>query len=102
MNHAPYSDDYLRGIFARVKTIAMVGASPRPDRPSHGVMRFLQQRGFGEHRADGELVFARERGRSQRGREHLDGVGPAAALERGSGARQERLERGGRHGRSIA
>jgi uncharacterized protein len=46
MNHDRYSDDYLRGIFARVKTIAMVGASPRPDRPSHGVMRFLQQRGF--------------------------------------------------------
>jgi uncharacterized protein len=46
MNHERYSNDYLRGIFARVKTIAMVGASPRPDRPSHGVMRFLQQRGF--------------------------------------------------------
>jgi uncharacterized protein len=46
MNHDRYSDDYLRGIFARVKTIAVVGASPRPDRPSHGVMRFLQQRGF--------------------------------------------------------
>ncbi|MGH7033276.1 MAG: CoA-binding protein [Stellaceae bacterium] len=46
MNHDSYSDDYLRGIFARVKTIAMVGASPRPDRPSHHVMKFLQSRGF--------------------------------------------------------
>lgn len=46
MNDDRYSDDYLRGIFARVKTIALVGASPRPGRPSHGVMRFLQQRGF--------------------------------------------------------
>lgn len=46
MNHAFYSDDYLRGIFARVKTIAMVGASPRADRPSNHVMAFLQGKGF--------------------------------------------------------
>jgi predicted CoA-binding protein len=46
MNHDRYSDDYIRGIFARVKTIALVGASPRPDRPSYRVMRFLQGRGF--------------------------------------------------------
>lgn len=46
MNHDRYSDDYLRGIFARVKTIALVGASPRPDRPSYRVMRFLQGRGY--------------------------------------------------------
>jgi uncharacterized protein len=46
MNHDRYSDDYLRGIFARVKTIAMVGASPRPDRPSNHVMEFLQRKGF--------------------------------------------------------
>jgi predicted CoA-binding protein len=46
MNHDRYSDDYLRGIFARVKTIAMVGASPRTDRPSNRVMAFLQRKGF--------------------------------------------------------
>jgi uncharacterized protein len=46
MNHDTYSDDYIRGIFARVKTIAMVGASPRPDRPSNHVMTFLQRKGF--------------------------------------------------------
>ena len=46
MNHDHYSDDYLRGIFRRVKTIAMVGASLRPDRPSYRVMQFLQGRGF--------------------------------------------------------
>lgn len=46
MNHDSYSDDYLRGIFRRVKTIAMVGASPRPDRPSYRVMQFLLQKGF--------------------------------------------------------
>jgi predicted CoA-binding protein len=46
MNHDSYSDGYIRGIFARVKTIAMVGASPRPDRPSNRVMAFLQRQGF--------------------------------------------------------
>jgi uncharacterized protein len=46
MNHDSYSDDYLRGIFRRVKTIAMVGASPRPERASYRVMQFLQRRGF--------------------------------------------------------
>ena len=33
-------------ILRRTKTIAMVGASDNDDRPSYGVMRFLQQRGF--------------------------------------------------------
>lgn len=46
MNHDAYSDDYLRDILSSVRTIAVVGASPRPQRPSHGVMRFLQRRGF--------------------------------------------------------
>ena len=46
MNHDSYSDDYIRGILARVKTIALVGASPRADRPSNRVMAFLQRKGF--------------------------------------------------------
>src|ERR1700691_2029030 len=46
MNHDDYSDAYLRGILTSVRTIAVVGASPRPHRPSHGVMRFLQRHGY--------------------------------------------------------
>jgi predicted CoA-binding protein len=33
-------------ILADAKTIAIVGASPNPDRPSHGVMRYLLQQGY--------------------------------------------------------
>jgi uncharacterized protein len=45
MNHDNYSDAYLRGILENARTIAVVGASPRPERPSYGVMRFLQRHG---------------------------------------------------------
>jgi predicted CoA-binding protein len=46
LDHDSYSDDYLRGILERVRTIAVVGASPRRGRPSHGVMAYLQRRGY--------------------------------------------------------
>ena len=46
MNHDDYPDAFLRDILMEVRTIAIVGASPRPARPSHGVMRFLQRHGY--------------------------------------------------------
>src|SRR5258708_38472681 len=46
MNHDSYPDDYLRDILTSAKMIAVVGASPRPQRPSHGVMRYLQGQGY--------------------------------------------------------
>src|SRR5215469_1544421 len=46
MDHRAYPDDYLRDVLTGARTIAMVGASPRPHRPSHGVMRFLQRQGY--------------------------------------------------------
>ena len=60
------SDAEIAALLAETRTIAMIGASDRPDRPSYGVMRFLQQRGYrvlpvnpqitGEH-VHGEYVW---------------------------------------------
>ena len=36
----------IRDLLTTTRTIAMVGASDRPDRPSHGVMAYLQGRGY--------------------------------------------------------
>jgi uncharacterized protein len=46
MNHEHYPDPYLRDILTSVRTIAVVGASPRHERPSHGVMAYLQRHGY--------------------------------------------------------
>ena len=43
--HAP-SRAETQALLATVETIALVGASANPARPSHCVMRFLQQRGY--------------------------------------------------------
>ncbi len=40
------SDAAVRACLARTKTIAFVGLSPRPDRPSHRIARRLQQWGY--------------------------------------------------------
>jgi uncharacterized protein len=40
------ADDELRALLTSVKRIAVVGASPKPERPSYGVMRFLLDHGF--------------------------------------------------------
>jgi uncharacterized protein len=59
-------DEDIRALLQGARTIAVVGASDRPDRPSWGVMRFLQDHGYrvipvnpqitGEH-IHGEFVF---------------------------------------------
>ena len=60
------SDQDIAELLRETRTIAMVGASDRPDRPSYGVMRFLQRHGYrvipvnpqitGEH-VHGEYVW---------------------------------------------
>lgn len=44
---ARYQDaETIRTILREAKTIAVVGLSPDPSRPSHGVARFLQTQGY--------------------------------------------------------
>ncbi len=60
------SDQDIADLLTHTRTIAMVGASDRPDRPSYGVMKFLQDQGYrvlpvnpqitGEH-VHGEYVW---------------------------------------------
>jgi hypothetical protein len=63
----PLRDDKdIAELLTNARTIAMIGASDRPDRPSYGVMKFLQGRGYrvipvnptitGEH-VHGEYVW---------------------------------------------
>jgi hypothetical protein len=40
------TDATIRRILGESRTIALVGASPRPERDSHEVMHFLQSRGY--------------------------------------------------------
>ena len=59
-------DEDIAELLRNARTIAMVGASDRPDRPSYGVMKFLQNHGYrvlpvnpqitGEH-VHGEYVW---------------------------------------------
>ncbi|KQN81296.1 CoA-binding protein [Sphingomonas sp. Leaf67] len=59
-------DDGIRTLLTEARTIALVGASDRPDRASYGVMAYLQRQGYrvipvnpqitGEH-LHGEFVF---------------------------------------------
>ncbi|MGU3493742.1 CoA-binding protein [Xanthobacteraceae bacterium A53D] len=46
MDHDQYSDAYIRGILAEVKTIAIVGASANAARPSFFVTKYLAERGY--------------------------------------------------------
>jgi predicted CoA-binding protein len=46
MNHDAYSDGYVRGILNTVKTIAMVGASEKDNRPSYFAFKYLLDRGY--------------------------------------------------------
>src|SRR5262252_5527920 len=46
MNHDNYPDAYIRGILNTVKTIAMVGLSPKDNRPSYFAFKYLLERGY--------------------------------------------------------
>jgi uncharacterized protein len=46
MDHETYPDSYIRGILNTVKTIAMVGISPKENRPSYFAFKYLLERGY--------------------------------------------------------
>jgi predicted CoA-binding protein len=46
VDHDNYTDAYLAGILAQVRTIALVGASTNWNRPSYFVMKYLQSKGY--------------------------------------------------------
>ena len=46
VNHDTYDDNYIRGILTSVKSIAMVGASERENRPSYFAFKYLLERGY--------------------------------------------------------
>jgi predicted CoA-binding protein len=46
MDHDQYDDRFLRGILNTVKTIAVVGMSAKPIRPSYFLFKYLQERGY--------------------------------------------------------
>ena len=60
------SNEDIADLLSNAKTIALVGASDRPDRPSYGVMKYLQNHGYrvipvnpqitGEH-VHGEFIW---------------------------------------------
>src|SRR5947207_15437422 len=46
MSNDQYDDSYIRGILNTVKTIAMVGASAKDNRPSYFAFKYLGERGY--------------------------------------------------------
>jgi uncharacterized protein len=44
--HDHYSDEHVRAVLKSVRTIAMVGASDNPARPSYLVLKYLIERGY--------------------------------------------------------
>jgi uncharacterized protein len=46
MDHDNYPDSYIRGILNTVKSIAMVGISPKDNRPSYFAFKYLLERGY--------------------------------------------------------
>ena len=46
MNHDNYPDTFIRGILNTAKTIAMVGISPKDNRPSYFAFKYLLERGY--------------------------------------------------------
>lgn len=73
------SDDTIRSILTTTRRIALVGASAKPHRPSHGVMRFLLDRGFDVTPVNPGLAGQAIHGRTVV--ERLDGAAPLEMVD---------------------
>jgi predicted CoA-binding protein len=69
-------DAAIRDLLLATRRIAVVGASDRPDRPSHGVFRFLLDRGY-----DAVPVNPALAGREIQGRAVVAALDQAAPLD---------------------
>ena len=69
-------DAAIRDLLLATRRIAVVGASDRPDRPSHGVFRFLLDRGY-----DAVPVNPALAGREIHGRSVVAALDQAAPLD---------------------
>ncbi|MGK7868349.1 CoA-binding protein [Falsiroseomonas sp. E2-1-a20] len=69
-------DATIRDLLLRTRRIAVVGASDRPDRPSHGVFGFLLARGY-----DAVPVNPVRAGRTVQGQPVLAGLAQAVPLD---------------------
>ncbi len=69
-------DAEMTALLTGVKRIALVGASDKPDRPAHGVMRFLLDQGFDVTPVNPALA-----GRDLLGRAVVGSLPEAAPLE---------------------
>ena len=73
------SDDAVRAILQKTRRIALVGASAKPWRPSHGVMRFLLERGYDVAPINPGLEGRQIHGRTVVAR--LDGAAPLEMVD---------------------
>ncbi|SES11529.1 CoA-binding protein [Rhizobium sp. NFR03] len=64
MNHDQYPDIYLTDILRSTRTIALVGASANPERPSYRVMGFLLRKGYIVHPVNPGLADRQLQGRT--------------------------------------
>ena len=96
MDHDRYSDQYIRGILNTVTTIAIVGVSPKTNRPSYFVFKYLLERGYrmipvNPGQAGGELLGQKVYARLADIPEAVDMVDVFRASEHVPGVVQEAL-----------